>query len=169
MLPGRHLVALLLLWSAFADLCFAADIWKVRDDGVGPVEIGITLAQLNAALYETFAMPADKEAQGCFYVTPKKHPKISFMIENGRVARVDVNHPGVLTSEGIQVGDAEARVKEVYGARLTIEPHKYTDGHYLTVRSSAGGYGVRFETDRGKITTYYAGLYDAIRLVERCG
>jgi hypothetical protein len=30
------------------------------------------------------------------------------------------------------------------------------------------GTGVRFETDKGKITTYYAGKYDAIQYVEGC-
>jgi len=36
------------------------------------------------------------------------------------------------------------------------------------VRSSTGTYGIRFETDAGKITTFYAGSYEAIRYVEGC-
>ena len=46
---------------------------------------------------------------------------------------------------------------------ITIE-----NGHYLTAKSSDGKYGIRFETEDGKITMYCAGRFDAIQLVERC-
>ncbi len=90
------------------------------------------------------------------------------MIENSRVARVDVESPGVFTSTGIEVGDSEAHTKQVYGSGLKVEPRQYTDGHYLTARSSDGHYGIRFETDQGKITMFYAGRYKAIQYVEGC-
>jgi hypothetical protein len=40
--------------------CFAADAWVARQDGIGPVKIGVTLPQLNMALHEKFAMPGAK-------------------------------------------------------------------------------------------------------------
>jgi len=50
-----------------------------------------------------------------------------------------------------------------------VEPHKYIDdGHYLTIRSADRKYGIRFETEKGKITGFYAGLYSAIQYVEGC-
>lgn len=90
------------------------------------------------------------------------------MIENGHLVRVDVDKAGVATDEGVQVGDSEERAKQVYGSRLKVEPHHYTDGHYLTVRSQSGGYGIRFETEKGKIETFYAGTFEAIQYVEGC-
>lgn len=69
------------------------------------------------------------------------------MIENKHPVRVDVDKRGIATTDGGQVGDSEEQVKQVYGPRLKIEPHHYTDGHYLTVQN--GNYGVRFETDKG--------------------
>jgi len=52
---------------------------------------------------------------------------------------------------------------------LKVGPHKYIDnGHYLTAKSSDGHYGIRFETEDGKITTYHVGRFDAIQLVARC-
>jgi hypothetical protein len=142
--------------------------WVAREDGVGPIKAGMTLSQLNAVLQERFSLPADKNDRGCFYVTPSKHPHLSLMIENGRLARIDVDSRGVATSEGIQVGDTEAQAMNVYGSRLKIEPHHYTEGHYLTVRSSEGRFGIRFETEQGKITTFYSGRYNAIQYVEGC-
>lgn len=111
-------------------------------------------------------MPESKEDQGCFYVTAAKHPQVSFMIENRRLVRVDVDKSGVATADGVQVGDSEERVKQVYGSRLKVEPHHYTDGHYLTLRN--GNYGIRFETDEGKVSTFYAGTFEAIQYIEGC-
>ena len=82
------------------------------------------------------------------------------------LVRVDVDKSGVATSEGVQVGDSEEHVKQVYGSRLKAEPHHYTEGHYLTIRN--GDYGIRFETDEGKISTFYAGKIEAIQYVEGC-
>jgi hypothetical protein len=144
----------------------ATETWVLRFDGVGPVKIGMSLSQLNAVLQRK-SEPDDEG--GCFYVESSKHPHLKFMIIEGRLARIDVEEPGAATSTGMQVGDSDSRVKQVYGARVKVTPHQYIDsGHYLTVRSSDGHYGVRFETDQGKITSFYAGRYEAIQYVEGC-
>jgi hypothetical protein len=147
----------------------ADDSWVVREDGAGPVKIGMSLSQLNTLLTEKFVLPAEKDDRACFYVTPKKQPKLSFMMLDGKLGRIDVKKPGVQTSTGIQVGDSEKHATQVYGRRLKIEPHQYIDnGHYLTAKSDDGKFGIRFETEDGKITRYYAGRYDAIQYVEGC-
>lgn len=143
--------------------------WALRLDGIGPVTIGMTLPQLNTALREHFSAPDDDSA--CFYVEPKSHPQVSFMMEDGKLVRVDVNKVGVATSRGIRIGDTEARVKDAYGAKLAVEPSQYSGdvgGHYLTFRSPDQRYGVRFETEKGKVTTFYAGKYEAVQYVEGC-
>jgi hypothetical protein len=164
---GKSLPAI--LFCFLFSFAAASDVWTVRADGVGSVEIGMSLSELNGILHESFSMPSEQSAQGCFYVNAKKHPGLSFMIENGSLARIDVRNRGVATSKGIKVGDSEARVSEVYGAGLIIDPHKYTNGHYLTLRSSDGKFGIRFETENGKVTMFYGGRYDAIQYVEGCG
>ena len=160
-----HLISCLV----FVCISVATDTWVVRQDGFGPVKVGMTLAQLNNILHEKFTVPADNDNQGCFYVKPEKYPHVSFMIEDGHLTRVDVDAAGLATASGIQVGDTEAHAKEVYGQSLTIGPHYYTDGHYLTLRSNDGQYGIRFETTKqGKIEMFYAGKYDAVQYVEGC-
>jgi len=74
-----------------------------------------------------------------------------------------------MTAAGIRIGDSEARVKSVYGQKVIVSPHFYTEGHYLTIQS--GKYGLRFETDESderKVTSYYAGTFRAIEFVEGC-
>ena len=146
----------------------ATKTWVVSETGVGPFKIGMKLHELNAVLHEKLARdPQDDEA--CYYVTPSPHGHIAFMMIDGRVARVDVDTPGIATSSGIQVGDSEAHARQVYGSQMKVTPHKYVDtGHYVTVRSVDGHYGIRFETDNGKITSFYAGTYEAIQYVEGC-
>jgi hypothetical protein len=165
---SRRRVAL----GVMAVLCIASsaakDRWVVRKNGFGPAKIGMSLSQLNTALHEKFVIPPNKEDQGCFYVNPTNHPHVSFMIENGRFVRIDVDKAGIATAEGVQVGDSEEHAKRVYGSRLSIGPHHYTDGHFLTVRFQGGGYGIRFETDKGEIETFYAGTLEAIQYVEGC-
>lgn len=128
----------------------------------------MTIDQLSRALHQKFSVD-EKAQQGCFFIDARSHPNVSFMIIDGRVVRVDVTTPGVKTTTGIQVGDSEARALAKYGSKMRVTPHTYTDtGHYLTVGSAEDRYGIRFETDRGTITMFYAGEYKAIQYVEGC-
>lgn len=137
----------------------------LRQDGIDAVKIGMNLVQLNTVLHEKFTLPKDNDEQDCYIDGPAAHPQVSFMILNGRLARIEVDRRVVSTEAGIQVGDSEERVKQVYGSSLKVTPHAYTgpQGHYLTTRSADGRYGIRFETDNGKITARYAGRFDAIQ------
>lgn len=164
----RRLTVIVVLAIAAVSYSRADDGWVIREDGVGPVKVGMSLSQLNRVLSEKFSMPQDKGDQGCFYVKPAKHAHIAFMIEDGHLARIDVDKAGISTAEGIQVGDSEAHALQVYGPRLKIEPLHYTEGHYLTVRSINGRYGIRFETEKGKIQTFYAGRFEAVQYIEGC-
>jgi|ERR1700719_458918 len=157
-------LALIAAYTTAAD-----ELWIVREEGAGPVRVGMALTELNTALHERFVLPKTKDEQACFYVTPRTQPKVAFMILDGRPGRIDVNKAGVKTSLGIQVGDSEQKALGAYGKTLKVGPHKYIDnGHYLTAKSADGHYGIRFETEDGKITSFYAGQYEAIQYVEGC-
>ena len=163
----RLLVALVV---TSANAVAASGTWVLRADGIGPVKIGMSLSQMNAVLNETFSKPERKDDQGCFYVDATYHPHIHFMIENGRLVRVDIDGKGISTAKGIRVGDSEIRVLQVYDHSLKVEPNAYTgpEGHYLTMRSKSGRYGIRFETENGKVEMFYAGRFDAIQYIEGC-
>jgi hypothetical protein len=161
---SQHICGLaFILCIAASPISAGPQEWALRFDGIGPVRVGMNLSQLNAALKEHFVQ--DKEP--CFYVDTKRHPGIGFMIQHGRVTRVDVINRSISTIEGIRIGDMEARVTKAYGNKLQIEPHHYVDdGHYLTMYKSR--YGIRFETEKGKVTGFYAGDKTAIQYTEGC-
>jgi hypothetical protein len=155
-----------LLW--FADNARAGDPWIVREDGVGPVKIGMTLGQMRSTLRQNLTKE-EGGSDSCYYVHAAGHGHIDFMIIDDHLVRIDVDAPSILTSSGLQVGDSESKVLKVYGPKLKVTEHQYVDtGHYLTVRSDDRRYGIRFETDGGKITMFYVGTYEAIQYVEGC-
>lgn len=165
---SQKLVVGLLISFGLIGAANGGESWVVRDNGVGPVKIGMTLAQLRATLHQK--LPEEESgSDNCFYVHALGHEHVSFMIIERRLARIDVDAPGIETVTGLQVGDPEARARKVYGAKMSVMGHQYIDtGHYLTARSEDRRYGIRFETDNGKITRYYVGTYEAIQYVEGC-
>ena len=151
-------------------LSLGSESWIIREEGTGPVKIGMTVNQLRKVLQQQVG-PSDAPSgdDSCFYLQPKGHPHISFMIIDNRLVRIDVDHAGIVTSTRIQIGDSEARALKMYAGRIEVSPHKYIDnGHYLTAKSADGKYGIRFETENGKITSFYSGTYEAIQYVEGC-
>lgn len=148
----------------------AAD-WRVRPDGIGPIRVGVPLTVLSRTLGEP--LRADyTDFEGCDFIRPAAlRPGVSLMVLHDTVVRVDVTAAGVQTVDGIEVGDSEAQVFEVYLGRVAVEPHKYTwpEGQYLVV--SAPGdtlHRVIFETDGQHVTLFRAGRRPAVEYVEGC-
>ncbi|MEW5931464.1 MAG: hypothetical protein AB1941_28690 [Gemmatimonadota bacterium] len=144
--------------------------WTVGPRGAGPVQVGMPLAAAATALGAT---PDTAAARGgCSYLRPAGGPGgVMVMVNEGQVARVDVDGATARTAEGAGVGDAEARVRELYAGRVTESPHKYTDGRYLTVTpQTPADSAVRlvFETDGAKVTRFRAGRLPEVEWVEGC-
>jgi hypothetical protein len=98
-------------------------------------------------------------------------PGVSVMIERGIVVRVDVDSNSTATAEGARVGDSEEGVRSFYRGRISTTPHKYTDGHYLTVTPVSRTDSllrIIFETDSGRVTGYRAGQLPQVEYVEGC-
>lgn len=142
----------------------------VRPDGVGALRVGMSLRQMERALKENIARPADPDDQHCFYIDTKAFPGVGFMIEGGRLRRMDVSEAGVPTDDGLQVGDPVEKVKARYGARLKVEPHFYggLPDTYLTARFRSGTLATRFEVHDNRIQSIQTGAYRQVRYVEGC-
>jgi hypothetical protein len=143
----------------------------VSEDGLGQLQIGMTLTEaVNMGLLNE--RPDLK--QTCDFVFPAVGAGIpdgvGVMVVKGKVARIDVDTGAVTTEEGAKIGDTEDRIKSLYGDDLQIKPHKYTDGHYMIVKSdsAASGKEIVFETDGQKVTMFRAGRLPEVELVEGC-
>lgn len=146
--------------------------WSATPRGVGPVRVGMTATQANASLDGALDAPAEPEAS-CDYAGLRGAPagRIGVMLVDGVIARIDVRSRAVPTDLGARVGDAETRVRSLYGDRLEVQPHKYTDGHYLVVTPESAAdsaYRLIFETSRDSVTTYRVGRRPEVEWVEGC-
>jgi hypothetical protein len=146
--------------------------WTLTPHAFGRVQMGWTVAELNAALGDTLR-PTYEISDECDHLMPAALPKgTSLMVIKDTVVRVDVYNAGILTPEGAGVGDTEARLREIYGARAVVTPHKYTgpEGHYVTVMDPAADslHMTIFETDGDKVLQYRAGVAPGVQYVEGC-
>jgi hypothetical protein len=71
------------------------------------------------------------------------------------------------------VGDSEARILELYGAKIEVTQHHYppAGAHYMIfspVDVADRGYQMLFETDGFKVTQFRIGTRAAVGQVEGC-
>jgi hypothetical protein len=143
--------------------------WTVSAAGYGPIRVGSTIAELNAALNES-VRPAYQASEECDYVHPARLPgRVNLMVVKDTVVRIDVDTTGVLTEQGAGVGDSEQRISELYG-RVTVQFHKYRpEGRNLIVTDPGDSMlRIIFETDSGRVVRYRAGRRPPVDYVEGC-
>ena len=147
---------------------FAASSWCLGMGGLGPVRAGMPVEQV-LALADFSGIERSKPAGECWYL--RYGSDFALMIIDGKVARVELQSASKLgTYSGARIGTTEAELQSLYGARLDVQPHKYeANGHAITLKSSGGDFGLRFETAGGKVTAIQAGPWEHLNYVEGCG
>ena len=144
----------------------------VTSTGYGPLRIGMTVTAAANALSSPAPSTVGLDT-ACAYVHFDRAPAgMRIMVTGGTVARIEVDSSTIPTGRGVRVGDSEARVKTLYGSRVTVEPHKYLpNGHYLVVAPvppTDSGFRLIFETDGNTVTSYRAGRLPQVQWVEGC-
>ena len=144
-------------------------------DGLGPVDIGMTLDQASAAAGTPIRLRQDPFDGDCHYAYAADLPEVGFMVINGRIARIDVgDRPGrrVTTVSGVGTGDTEETVKRTYPGRISVTGHPYLPpGHYLIYTpadSALAHLSMIFETDGRVVTRFRAGMKGAVAQIEGC-
>ena len=152
--------------------------------GWGPLRIGMTLAEVIAALGPDSDPGAigGPDPESCDQFRPARAPDgMLVMIEEGRLTRISlIDGSKVKTDRGLGLGATAAAVRTAYGAKAQSTPHKYGEPpqEYLTVWAVGGGpadrlvppnsRGIQYEVDRdGKVGAIHAGG-PSILYVEGC-
>lgn len=149
--------------------------WTVDEYGMGPLRAGVAIAEAARFLPGAIGIPEGEEASACSYADwPDAPAGVFVMIEEGRIARIEVDSTSIATAAGARVGDTESRIEALYPGRVERQVHKFTDGRYLIVRApsreaDAGDYRIVFETDGRKVLRYRAGVYPAVSYADACG
>lgn len=147
---------------------------KVTIAGLGPIQVGMTLAEASKAAEIAFVPVGGSASLACRYFQPKEGPEgIGFMVVNDQIIRIDI-WPGssITTLSGAGIDSTEAEIEALYPGQIEVSSHKYTNGQYLTfIPEDAGAklYRLVFETDaEGRVTQFRAGQFPAVNWVEGC-
>jgi hypothetical protein len=162
--------------SVPTDTVSADTAWTLRHDGIGPLRVGMTVDEARAALGQFRGILPDPggppDSLACGYgMSERLPPGVRVMLEKARVVRVEVDSGSVPTAEGARIGDTEARIQQLYPGRVEVQPHKYTDGHYLIVRPTEASdttHLLLFETDGRMVTRFRGGQRPQVEYVEGC-
>lgn len=150
--------------------------WRLTEQGIGPVRVGMTVDELRAALGGEVRAEvlSDGGPDACGYAfSPALPAGVRVMTVGGKVARVEVDSGSVAAASGARIGDAQARVRELYAGRETrVQPHKYVAGSYVVVLPGAPAdtlHRLVFETDSaGAVTRFRGGVFPPVEYVEGC-
>jgi hypothetical protein len=106
-------------------------------EGYGPLRVGMTRAEVEAALGADSNPGAvgGPEPEACDVFHPARAPEgLNVMVQDGRLSRVTLMRAStVKTADGLGLGSTAAQVKAAH-ADAVVEPHKYVEGaEYITV------------------------------------
>jgi len=163
-------IALAALAASWAAAATAASSWCLGMSGLGPIRAGMQVEQV-MRLADFSGLERKSAAGECWYLNYRGgHSAFDLMIIGNTVVRLELKGESKLhTFSGARIGTTEEQLKAMYGGRLDIQPHKYDEnGHTITVKSSGGDYGLRFETSAGRVTAIQAGPWEHLNYVEGC-
>ncbi|MBE9125531.1 MULTISPECIES: GerMN domain-containing protein [unclassified Coleofasciculus] len=149
---------------------------QVAINGFGPVMLGMTVSEASQAAGIDLVPLSSNPNPVCASYQPAKTPEglgaTTFMVRNGRIARIDIGDSRPKTVSGARVGDTENQVKSLYSGRLQVNslPNS-AQGHFLTfVPTSQRDRNLRlkFATDGNKVTEIIIGQLPEVNYIEGC-
>ena len=144
---------------------------RITPDGLGPVRIGMTQAEVARALRTKLVGEAIDDENVCVEKASPALRGVYFMFEERKLSRISVAAPSrATTPRGIAIGATAAQVRRAYPKGLQAEPHEYLElpAEYLTFWTVKDKRGVRFVTDlKRRVQTIHAGG-PSIQYVEGC-
>ncbi len=152
---------------------------RLTADGWGPLRIGMTRAEVEAAA----GPPANPDAVGgpepesCDEFQPRDVPPgMLVMIERDTLTRITlIRDSPIRTTAGVRLRDSEPEVVAAHGGKAEVGPHKYlpTPAAYITAwvtppDAGADARGFVYETDTDRRVTHIHAGGPSIQYVEGC-
>lgn len=143
--------------------------WVARPDGIGPVRVGMTAAEVRAAagLAPVLAVGGD-----CTYLDATLPHGVRVMLARDTVVRAETADATVVTAAGARVGDTEQRATQLYAGRVEVQPRKYEPppAHLLVVTPPEdSAHRIILVTDGTHVTGLRVGRLPEVAWVEGCG
>ena len=145
----------------------------LKTTGLGPIRIGMDLADLEAAGLTPVAIAGASNGQCQYYRIQDYAEPMGLMAIDDQVLRVDI-WPGSLTTtrSGIRIGSTERDLVREYGGQLEAIANPVTLGKTVIFTPQDPGedvYRLVFETDdQGQVTQFRAGQFPSVTWAEGC-
>ena len=150
---------------------------RLRLDGLGPVRVGMTLAEASRAARAPIRLhPEESGGLDCTYAySAGAVDEVGFMVVGGRIVRIDVGHrppDRVKTLSGIGKGSSEAEVLKTYAGQIKVEPHPYIRGAhnlvYVPRDAAYRSFSMIFEAVDGRVIAFRSGFVEQVGWTEGC-
>lgn len=142
--------------------------YKVTFDGLGPIKIGMTVAQAEQALGARLVR-AEGYADACYFADPEGMPGVRLLVTNQTIARIDLSSASYATDKGAKVGDTEVTVLENLYPNARVEPQRGEDKtRRIAIYSENEQFMIMFETDGERVTGISVGKLGAVLSPKGC-
>jgi hypothetical protein len=143
---------------------------RLRIDGLGPIDIGMTVVQARAAAGVELAAETTPH---CTILTPRTPEGVAFIVTtpaSGRIELIIVKSGPIATLSGIRVGSTEEQVMAAYPGRIRVV-NPTLPVHRLIYEASDPAFADRvvvFVIDSGRVASMYSGLRNHAEADEIC-
>ena len=138
----------------------------------GPIQIGMQVAEARRLLLKLGRK--DLPGTGKVAKTGCDHYEVSnelrFMVEGGKIVRIETRERNVVTPSGIRIGTTLERVRRAFGSRAEDMQQHYSDNasdRTIVLVSGDKRFAIRVEGNQ-TVSEIYAGDEGYIRYVEGC-
>lgn len=146
--------------------------------GLGKVRIGMGVAQAEQAIGARLHSLVPGYGPGCWLAVRADgiEPGLSYMVEHGRITRIDVvtpqggTAPTISTAKGIGIGSTQADVEQSYGSTgiSARAPYGHNDDDRWVTVEVTPALGIVLSISGGKVVALWAGRRDSIAYTEAC-
>jgi hypothetical protein len=150
----------------------------LESGGIGKVRIGMSVKQAERTMGARLRSLIPDYGPGCWLAVRADgiDPGLSYMVENGRITRIDLSTPRdgtaptISTAKGIGIGSTQADVELKYGSSgiSARAPYGESDGdRWITVEGTPA-LGIVISISGGKVVGLWGGLRQSIAYSEAC-
>jgi hypothetical protein len=150
----------------------------LENGGVGKVRIGMSVKEAERVIGAGLRSLVSAYGPGCWLAVRADgiDPGLSYMVENGRITRIDVGTPRegaaprITTAKGIGIGSTQADVELNYGSSAVsaLAPYGHDDSdRWITVEATPA-LGIVISVSGGKVVGLWAGRRQSIAYAEAC-
>jgi len=148
----------------------APPVWQVDFRSVGPVRIGMSVAEASVALGEALEVPPPDESF-CQWsdVRPSKSPPgVWLTVSQDTIVRIDVDSAGLPTVDGLQVGSTIEDILQKYDTLIERDGSLGGEAKFtLSSREPERAFLIIFRTDGARVIRITSGRRLAAQ-VEEC-